>query len=67
VAANLSSTALKLAFSWLWLNFIYYQAFFGALSRLGEISLVRREERRHRVLGDAEVLRRTARGGASRP
>lgn len=61
VLANAVSTALNLAFGWLWLNFVYYQAFFGALSRCREIFAIRREERKHRVLGDADVLGRCAR------
>lgn len=64
VLRNLVMTAFRLSVSWLWLNFVYYEAFFGALARLGEVAAVRREERKHRVLGDAEVLNRAARSAA---
>lgn len=63
LARNLLTTAFRLSVGWLWLNFLYYEAFFGALSRLKEVFAIRREEKKHRALGDAEVVRRAA-GGA---
>jgi GT2 family glycosyltransferase len=58
LARNLLNTLFRLLVSWLWLNFVYYEAFFGALARRREILAVRRAEREHRVFCDAEVLAR---------
>jgi GT2 family glycosyltransferase len=57
---NLCSILLHLAVSFLWFNFVYYEAFFGALGRWREIVALRRAERPHRRLRDGEILRRTA-------
>jgi GT2 family glycosyltransferase len=61
VARNALNTTFRLLVSWIWLNFVYYQAFFAALSKRKEIAALRRAERAHRVLGDAEVLNRVRR------
>lgn len=60
VMANLFHTCLRLAVSFLWFDFPYYAAFFGALCRLGSVVALRRREREFRVSGDAVILRRTA-------
>lgn len=60
IAGNLLNTLVRLMFSFLWFNFVYYAAFWGALQHLPEILSIRRSERRHRRMGDAEIIRRTA-------
>jgi GT2 family glycosyltransferase len=50
---------LRLSVSFLWLDFSYYRAFFGALGRWRAVLAMRRLERPHRSLSDAQVLERT--------
>jgi GT2 family glycosyltransferase len=64
VAQNLLLIAFRLIVGVFWFNFLYYQSFFGALGRLGEVMAIRRQERPHRRLGDAQVVGRSARGAA---
>ncbi|NVN89333.1 MAG: glycosyltransferase [Desulfuromonadales bacterium] len=61
VAMNLLNTLIRLLFSFLWCNFVYYEAFWGACKRLPEILSIRRTEKVHRRRGDAEIIRCTAR------
>jgi GT2 family glycosyltransferase len=61
VASNLLNTLIRLLFSFLWLNFIYYEAFWGAFQRLPEILSLRRNERIHRKRTDADIIRSTSR------
>lgn len=61
VAMNLMNTIIRLLFSFVWGNFIYYQAFWGALQRLPEIRSIRKAEQLHRRMADAEIIHRTAR------
>jgi len=60
VALNLLHTALRLAVSLLWLDFPYYRAFWGALQRLGLVNARRRAAKSSQLLGDREILCRTA-------
>lgn len=60
VALNLLHTALRLAVSLLWLDFPYYRAFLGALRRFGAVTARRRAAKTSHLLGDREILRRTA-------
>lgn len=55
-------TLFRLTVSFLWLDFTYYGAFFGALRRWRGISALRCAERPYRKLGDADILHRTSRG-----
>lgn len=57
---NILNTVIRLLTSVLWLNFVYYEAFFTAVRSSGDIIAMRRRERPHRRLRDEEVLRRTA-------
>ena len=61
VTRNVLTILFRLSVSFLWLNFTYYKAFWGALLRWQDIAALRRAERPHRELSDAEILRRTAR------
>jgi GT2 family glycosyltransferase len=61
ITLNALNTLLRLLVSWLWFNFVYYEAFFGALARRKEIRALRNQERQHRVFKDAEVLARVGR------
>jgi GT2 family glycosyltransferase len=61
VVRNLLNTLIRLVFSFLWLNFVYYEAFWGAFQRLPEILTLRRNERIHRKRGDADIIRSTSR------
>lgn len=58
---NMLNTLIRLLVSFLWLNFIYYEAFFAALRSRNDIIAMRRRERPHRRLRDEVVLRRTVR------
>ncbi|HLO24484.1 MAG TPA: glycosyltransferase family 2 protein [Geobacteraceae bacterium] len=58
--SNLLHTTLRLAVSFLWFDFPYYAAFWGALCRLGHAMELRKTVKAHLSLGDAEILRRTA-------
>jgi GT2 family glycosyltransferase len=61
VVRNVLTILFRLMVSFLWFNFTYYKAFWGAIRRWKDISALRRTERAHRQLGDAEIVRRTAR------
>ena len=61
VAVNLLNTLIRLLFSFLWCNFVYYEAFWGAFQRLPEILSIRRTEKIQRRRGDAQIIRCTAR------
>jgi len=61
VVKNILITLFRLSVSFLWLNFTYYSAFWGALRRWKDVAAFRSAERDFRKLGDAEILRRTAR------
>jgi len=65
VAMNLVNTFIRLLFSFLWCNIVYYEAFWGALKRLPEILSIRRTEKIQRRKGDAEIVRRTARSSGN--
>lgn len=60
MAANLFHTALRLAVSFLWLDIPYYRAFCGALRRIAPVMEQRRAIKSNALLGDREILRRTA-------
>lgn len=63
---NLLHTAIRLAVSFLWLDFAYYASFAGALRRFGGVRLLRRDEAKYRALRDRDVFRRTGgEGGIS--
>jgi len=61
VAANVLNTLIRLLSNFIWCNFVYYEAFWGALKRLPEIFSIRRTEKIQRRRGDAEIIRLTAR------
>lgn len=61
VLKNILITLFRLLVSFLWLNFTYYSAFFGALRRWNDVAALRSAEHEFRKLGDTEILRRTAR------
>ncbi|MHB8122736.1 MAG: glycosyltransferase family 2 protein [Desulfuromonadaceae bacterium] len=54
------SVLIRLSVSFLWGDFNYYASFFNALRRLGGIRTLRKQEREHAVLGDRQILERTA-------
>ncbi|WP_026841526.1 glycosyltransferase family 2 protein [Citrifermentans bremense] len=55
---------LRLAVSFLWLDFTYYKAFYRALQLLGEVRRLRKEVVGHLKIGDAEIVSRTGRAGS---
>jgi GT2 family glycosyltransferase len=55
------AVAARLAVSFLWLDFTYYKAFFGALGRWRGVVALRRAERPWRQLSDLQIKNRTAR------
>jgi GT2 family glycosyltransferase len=59
------AVGLRLFVSFLWLDFTYYRAFFGALGRWRDVLTLRRAERPHRRLSDAQILGRTLAAGAT--
>jgi GT2 family glycosyltransferase len=59
VVRNALTILFRLLVSFLWLNFTYYKAFWGALRCWKDIVTLRREEKPFRKLSDAEILRRT--------
>lgn len=65
VLRNALVTLFRLAVSFLWMNFTYYAAFWGALRRWEDVAALRNSERPYRKLGDAEIIRRTARGATN--
>jgi GT2 family glycosyltransferase len=56
---HILAVAIRLAVSFLWLDFVYYRAFFGALGRWREVCALRQAERPHRSLTDAQIIGRT--------
>jgi len=56
---NIFRTSVRLAVSFLWLDFPYYTAFFGALGRVGQVMDARRRVIDHLRLSDREILQRT--------
>lgn len=57
---NGAHTILRLLASFLWGDITYYAAFFGALSRVGQVRALRADVRANLRLSDAEILSRTA-------
>jgi GT2 family glycosyltransferase len=60
VAAHALHLLLRLCVSFLWGDIGYYASFFGALRRIKEIRILRQHEKGHAVLGDRQILARTA-------
>ena len=60
---NVLYTFLRLAVSFVWLDFSYYAAFWGALNRIGAAREVRRSVTSNLRMSDAEILRRTGKTG----
>ena len=61
VLRNALAIFIRLLVSFLWFDFNYYNAFWGALQRRKAILALRRRERPFRKLSDADILRRTSR------
>lgn len=61
VLRNVLIILFRLSVSFLWLNFTYYKAFWEAVQFWKDIQALRRAERPHRKLRDAEILLRTSR------
>jgi GT2 family glycosyltransferase len=59
MACNFLRTFLRLVVSFVWLDFTYYTAFWGALNRLGAAQELRKSVIANLRLSDAEILRRT--------
>ncbi|MBK5275007.1 MAG: glycosyltransferase [Desulfuromonadales bacterium] len=55
------AVTFRLSVSFIWLDFTYYQAFFGALRRWRDVVALRQAERPHRRLSDSQIRSRTAR------
>lgn len=51
---------IRLLTSFLWGDFIYYASFWGALTRWRKVVALRSEEQKHHVVGDRQILSRTA-------
>src|ERR1700674_3109959 len=54
-ATGFSSTVVRLAVSFLWLDFAYYASFFGALRRVGQVMAVRKSVTVNLQLSDREI------------
>lgn len=54
------SVLIRLSVSFMWGDFNYYASFFNALRRLGGVRSLRKQEKEHAVLGDRQILERTA-------
>jgi GT2 family glycosyltransferase len=63
IARNIFHTTLRLAVSFLWLDFTYYAAFFDALRRIDEVFDLRRVVAENLRLTDKDILHRTAKNG----
>lgn len=63
IARNVFHTVLRLAVSFLWLDFPYYGAFFDALARIGEVARLRRSMAAETRVRDKDILHRTAKNG----
>lgn len=59
---NVSIILFRLCVSFLWLDFVYYKAFFDALKRLPDVVKLRNSEAQYRQLSDAAILSRTSNG-----
>jgi GT2 family glycosyltransferase len=57
---NLLHTLLRLAVSFLWLDFAYYSSFLGALRRIGLVMRMRKTEAGARKLSDKEIMHLTS-------
>jgi len=64
IIRNVLHTMLRLMVSFLWLDFTYYAAFYGALGRLAEARILRKSVTDNLRLSDAEILLRTGRAGS---
>ncbi|MHC1699094.1 MAG: glycosyltransferase family 2 protein [Geobacteraceae bacterium] len=62
ILRNVLFTFFRLSVSFLWCNFTYYSAFWGALRCWRAVVVGRRAEHPFRKFGDAEIVRRTASG-----
>jgi GT2 family glycosyltransferase len=60
LCAHIFAVLFRLAVSFLWLDLVYYRAFFGALGRFPAVMALRRAERPFRSLTDDQIRRRTA-------
>lgn len=61
VLRNVLTILFRLSVSFLWLNFTYYKAFWGAAQKWRGILEARKQEIPYRKLSDREVLARTSR------
>ena len=59
VLRNVLVTMFRLAVSFLWFDFTYYAAFYGALTRISEAKILRRSVLTNLRLSDQEILQRT--------
>lgn len=57
---HLASVLMRLCMSFLWGDFNYYVSFFTALQRISVVKALRKQEKTHTVLGDRQILARTA-------
>lgn len=60
LAEHLLHVGLRLMVSFLWCDFNYYASFFGALRRWRAVAALRAGVRAHLVIGDRQILDRTA-------
>lgn len=58
---NIANTLFRLVFNIFWFNFVYYEAFFGAVKKWKSIAELRKNENKFHKLRDADVIRRTNR------
>lgn len=63
IVRNVVHTSLRLAVSFLWLDFPYYAAFFDALRRVGSVMGLRKAQGAEIRLADKDILHRTAKNG----
>jgi len=56
---NIFHTTVRLAVSFLWLDFAYYESFFSALHRVGQVLDLRKTVIDNLRLSDSEILQRT--------
>ncbi len=63
IARNIVHTVMRLAVSFLWLDFPYYAAFFDALQRVGSVMQLRKNNNAEIRLTDKDILHRTAKNG----
>jgi GT2 family glycosyltransferase len=60
MAAHAAYVLMRLCVSFLWCDFNYYCSFFNALRRLDKVMALRKREKVHGILGDRQILSRTA-------